>query len=78
MEAVMPRAPIESALAAAFAVLAGLTAVAPQWIEAATGLDPEGGSGTLEWLVVACFGLAAAGCGALAGRSLLVRRRGGA
>jgi hypothetical protein len=78
MEALMSRVRIESALAAAFAVLAVLTAVAPQWIEAVTGLDPDGGSGAVEWLVVACFGLAAAVCGALARRSLLVRRSGGA
>jgi hypothetical protein len=73
----MSRARIQSALAAAFAILAVLTTIMPQWIEAATGLDPDSGSGTLEWLVVASFALAAAGCGALAGRSLLVQRRGG-
>lgn len=36
-------------------VLAVLTAVVPAWIEAVTGLDPDGGDGALELLLVGAF-----------------------
>jgi hypothetical protein len=48
---------LEALLALATTVATGLTLVAPQWIEALLGVDPDGGSGSAEWAVVA--GLAA-------------------
>lgn len=44
---------IELVCAGSSAVLATITAVWPDWIEEAFGVDPDGGSGSLEWLVVA-------------------------
>ena len=38
------------------------------WIEALTGLDPDAGDGSAEWLTVAVLFLVAAACGFLAHR----------
>lgn len=51
-------------LAVSSALLAVLTVVWQTWIEGATGFEPDGGSGALEWLVVvvcAVAGLAFSG-----------------
>ncbi len=47
---------IESALAAIAAGLAILTLITREWIELLFGVDPDQGSGALEWaLVIALF-----------------------
>ncbi|MCV2396522.1 hypothetical protein OEB99_19605 [Actinotalea sp. M2MS4P-6] len=58
----------ESALAALAAALAVVTIAVPTWIEAVFGVEPDGGSGELEWLVVVVLALVAVGSAALAGR----------
>lgn len=65
---------IEAGLAAVCAVAAVATAVWPQWIEELTGLEPDGGSGELEWLVVAVLAVAALLLAVLARRDHLRRR----
>jgi hypothetical protein len=61
------RARFEFALAGVFAILALLTAVVPDWIEVVFKVDPDGGSGALEWWIVIGFG-AVAVAAALLGR----------
>ncbi len=48
---------IEAIAAALFAIAAAVTAIVPQWMEA-LGSDPDHGSGTAEWAIVAVFGVA--------------------
>ena len=58
---------IEAVAATASGMLALLTLAVPEWIEAIFGADPDGGDGSLEWLVV--VGLFAVGaCCALRAR----------
>lgn len=63
------RARLQAVLAVVFLGLTALAVIVPTWIEAGTGLDPDHGSGDLEWLLAAAFGLAAALSAALAWRS---------
>lgn len=56
------------AVALAAAGLAVLTAVVPEWIEAVTPVDPDAGSGALEWAVVLVLVLLATTGGLLARR----------
>jgi len=60
----------ESTLAMVAAALAVVTAINAEWIEWLTGLDPDGGSGALEWGIVVVVSLVAVVAGALARRDL--------
>ncbi|MFX0578998.1 hypothetical protein [Nocardia nepalensis] len=53
---------IEIALAIATAALAALTVVTREWIEIIFGVDPDRGSGALEWAAVAGLCLACVAC----------------
>jgi hypothetical protein len=44
---------IEVSLAAAAGLLAAVTLLTREWIELVFGVDPDAGSGGLEWLLVA-------------------------
>ena len=71
----MVRMVIEYILAAVFVVLAVITLTTPQWIEALFGIDPDRGSGALEWVIVTLFGLLAVVAAGLGTRDALLRRR---
>jgi hypothetical protein len=43
---------LEAALALCGLARAVLTAMTPEWIEALTGVEPDAGSGALEWAIV--------------------------
>ena len=58
----------ESVLACIAGVLALLTAVWPDWIERVWGLDPDGHSGSVEWIAAAGCALAAVLLGGFATR----------
>lgn len=62
------RSLIETALATASAALFALTLVVPEWIEVTTGLDPDGGSGALEFAIAGALLLVAVGSALLARR----------
>jgi hypothetical protein len=51
----------EAALATLTGLLLLLTIVTPQWIEEVFGVDPDGGSGALEWAIVAALAVLTAG-----------------
>ena len=59
----------ESALACITGVLAVLTAVWPDWIEAVTGLQPDNHNGSFERMLVVGAGLAAVILATLARRA---------
>ncbi len=63
---------IEATLAGVGVALFLLTLVVPEWIEAVTGLEPDAGSGTLEFVIAAACLLAAVVSAVLARRD---RRR---
>jgi hypothetical protein len=58
----------EAILGGLAAVLAILTSIWPDWIEAVFGVDPDHGNGSLEWAVVAVLAVAAIAC-AIAARA---------
>lgn len=51
----------EIGLGAACLVLLVLTAAWPEWIEAIFGVEPDGGSGALEWALVVVLAVCAFG-----------------
>jgi hypothetical protein len=63
---------LQTVLAAAGLVLSLLTMVWPEWIEELFGVEPDGGSGALEWLIALGLLAAAATLALLAHRG---RRR---
>jgi hypothetical protein len=64
---------LKLALAGTSGFLALLTLVVPDWIEAVFHIDPDGGNGSLEWLIVAVFVAATAVFGLLARAELRAR-----
>ena len=44
--------------AAVTGLAAALTAIVPDWIEEVFHIDPDGGNGAVEWLIVAALALA--------------------
>jgi hypothetical protein len=52
----MLRPRLEAALSALFGLLTLVTAMWPDWIEEATGLEPDAGSGSTEWGLVLALG----------------------
>jgi hypothetical protein len=65
----MTRVRIEALLSAIFAATAILTSFWPDWIEV-FGWDPDHGDGSLEWALVAAFGVLAVIAALLARRGL--------
>jgi uncharacterized membrane protein len=63
---------LEVIAAAVTGLAAVLTAIVPDWIEEVFHIDPDGGNGAVEWLIVAALALATIALGALAWRE---RRR---
>jgi hypothetical protein len=57
---------IETVSSVLFALLFALTLVSREWIEAIFRVDPDHGSGSLEWAIVAVLGVAAVATGRLA------------
>ncbi len=64
---------IEVALTAIALGLFALTLVSPSWIEQLTGVEPDAGSGEVEWLMAVVFLIVAIGF-AWSGRRTMRRR----
>ena len=71
----MVRMIVEFVLAGIFVLLAIVTAVNPQWIETLSGIDPDRGSGALEWIIMGSFGVLALVAAGLGTRTAVLRRR---
>lgn len=69
------RARIEIVLAVVLGAATILTAVWPDWIEGVFGVDPDGGNGTVEWLIVAVLAVATVVVAGLARRDLRLAQR---
>jgi hypothetical protein len=57
---------IEAGLAVLTAVMFVVTLFSPEWIEEVFGVEPDAGSGALEWAIVIALGLATVGSAVLA------------
>jgi hypothetical protein len=57
------RCRIEVGLAVLAGVFCVVTLISHDWIETVFGVDPDHGSGWLEWLIVVILALASAGAG---------------
>jgi len=71
----MLKARIETCLAVVAGTLAVATLFWPTWIETLFGVEPDGGSGEAEWLIVAVLALVAVMLGLLARRHYRVARQ---
>jgi hypothetical protein len=63
-----PRFWAEAISATAAAVLASLTLLWPAWIESLTGIDPDHGNGSFEWMLVIGLAVVSAALSLLAWR----------
>ena len=59
---------VQTVLAIATGVLAVVTAFVPDWIEVVFRVDPDAGSGALEWGIVAVLAVVSLGLGLAARR----------
>ena len=66
----MTRIRLQAALASALLAAAAVTAVWPTWLES-LGFDPDAGSGSAEWAIVAVLALLAICTGTLATRNAI-------
>jgi hypothetical protein len=58
----------EAGVAATLSLLAVLTAFHPNWIELAFGIDPDSGSGLIEWALILVPALISIACATVAYR----------
>jgi hypothetical protein len=70
----MVRGRIELLVALVLGALAVVTALWPAWFETLTGLEPDGGSGSFEWAIVAALTVAALAAALLGRRDVRAAR----
>ncbi len=66
---------VQFALAALFLAVAVVTVIEPEWIEVVFGIDPDRGSGALEWVIVLALGVLAVVAAGFGARTVIQRRR---